>query len=158
MPFRCYKCGKCCTTLGRSITIEELTPTEIRGKSVITGEKIHIPRTTDLDDVFADRAVFNQYPDACPFLRQESEITWICLAYTAMPSHCKTLECYVMLILHPDGSVAGKIRAKRTLSTEDPSLKELYDTTLADIPAKEDVVWHKEARKVLISKGYKVKM
>jgi hypothetical protein len=157
MPIRCYKCGKCCTTLGHSITIEQTTSTEIIGKSAITGEKIHIPRTTNLDDAFADRSIFTQYPDACPFLHQENENIWICLAYTAMPSHCKALECYVMLILHPDGSVAGKIRAKRTLATEDPSLKELYDTVLVGIPAKEDVVWHKKARKVLISNGYKVK-
>jgi hypothetical protein len=157
MPFRCYKCGKCCTTLGRSITIEQNTSTEILGKSAITGEKIRIPRTANLDDAFADRSVFNQYPDACPFLRQESETIWICLAYTVMPSHCKTLECYTMLILHPDGSVAGKVRTKRTLATEDPVLKELYDTVLVDISAKEDIVWQKEARKVLISKGYKVK-
>jgi len=158
MPFRCYKCGKCCTTLGRSITIEQITPTEMIGKSAITGEKIRISHTADLDDASASQTVLNQYPDACPFLRQESETTWICLAYAVMPSHCKALECYAMLILHPDGSVAGKIRAKRTLSTEDPSLKELYDTVLVHISAKEDVVWHREARKVLISEGYKVKM
>jgi len=157
MPFRCYKCGKCCTTLGRSITIEQIKPTEIIGKSAITGQKIQISRTADFDHAFADHSVFNQYPDACPFLRPNGEDVWICLAYAVMPSHCKALECYVMLILHPDGSIAGKVRAKRTLATEDPDLKELYDTVLVDIPAKEDIVWQKEARKVLISKGYKVK-
>ena len=157
MPFRCYKCGKCCTTLGHSITIEETTSTEISGKSAITGEKIRISRTPDLDDALADRSVFNTFPDACPFLRQIGENIWICLAYAVMPSHCKALECYVMLIFHPDGSVAGKVRAKRTLATEDPDLQELYDTVLVNIAAKQDIVWQKEAKKVLVSKGYKVK-
>jgi Fe-S-cluster containining protein len=158
MPFRCYKCGKCCTTLGRSITIEQITDTGVIGKSAITGEKIHLPQTPSLKEKLAENSVFETYPDACPFLRQETETIWFCLAHAVMPSHCKALECYVMLILHSDGSVVGKIRAKRTLSTEDATLKELYDTVLVFIPAKEDVVWQKEAKKILISKGYKVKM
>ena len=158
MPFRCYKCGKCCTTLGRSITIEQITDTKVIGKSAITGEKIHLQHTKELKKMLADTSLFVTYPDACPFLRQETETIWHCLAYAVMPSHCKALECYVMLILHSDGSVAGKVRAKRTLSTEDTTLKELYDTVLMHISAKEDVIWQKEAKKVLVSKGYKVKM
>ena len=157
MPFRCYKCGKCCTTLGRSITLEQSTGTSIIGKSAITGEVIRIPYTAELNEKLSDHSIFNTYPDACPFLRQETEKIWFCLAYAVMPSHCKALECYVMLILHPDGSVAGKIRAKRTISTEDSILKELYDTHLVHISAKEDIIWQKEAKKVLLSKGYKVK-
>lgn len=119
---------------------------------------IHLPYTLDLKEKITDISIFETYPDACPFLHQETETIWHCLAYSVMPSHCKALECYAMLILHSDGSVAGKVRAKRTLSTENAILKELYDTVLVHIPAKEDVVWQKEAKKVLVSKGYKVKM
>ena len=158
MPFRCYKCGKCCTTLGRSITIEQITEREVIGKSAITGEKMHLQHTQELNEKLKNESVFVTYPDACPFLRQETETAWHCLAYAVMPSHCKALECYAMLILHSDGSVAGKVRAKRTLSTEDTTLKELYETDLMHISAKEDVVWQREAKKILVSKGYKVKM
>jgi hypothetical protein len=138
--------------------IEKITDTEVIGKSAITGEKIHLPHTPEVKEKLADVSVFAVFPDACPFLRQETETIWHCLAYAAMPSHCKALECYVMLILDSAGSVVGKVRAKRTLSTEDETLKELYDTVLVHIPAKEDVVWQKEAKKIMVSKGYKVKM
>ena len=158
MPFRCYKCGKCCTTFGHSITITQRTHTEILGKSALTGEGIRVPLSSELCSQLDDTSVFTEYPDACPFLRQTSPHIWSCLAYAAMPSHCKKFECYSMLILNADKEIIGKVREKRTLSTENSNLRNLFDTQLASLTATEDVVWRKEARKILISNGYTVKM
>jgi len=125
----------------------------------MTGERF-IGQLTEIGkEAFEDKTIFSTFPDACPFLRQgRSDKTYICTIYGTMPSHCRALECYVILIKDSNGEVVGKVRDKRQLSTDNDVLRTLYNSHILPISSKNEVVWQKEAKKILTEAGYKVKM
>ncbi len=125
----------------------------------MTGERFFGRLTGSGKEVFDDTSIFSAFPDACPFLRAgDTENTYICTIYDTMPSHCKNFACYVILIKNSQGLVVGKVRNNRFLSTDDADLRRLYNTDILSIQSKNEAIWQKEAKKILVGAGYKVIM
>lgn len=159
MPFRCYLCGRCCTALGQHIAIQSREGNVFHCTSSMTGESFTGHLTENGKEVFDDTSIFTEFPQACPFLRQGiSDKIYICTIFDTMPSHCRSFECYTMLIRDTQGEVVGKVRQKRSLSTGDEHLRNLFNSRIVPIQTKNEVLWQKEAKKILNEAGYKVKI
>jgi len=125
----------------------------------MTGERFTGRLTGKGKEVFDDTSIFTEFPQACPFLRKGSiEKTYICTIFDTMPSHCRSFECYTILISDSKGEVIGKVRQKRSLSTDDEHLRNLYNSLIVPIQSKNEALWQKEAKIILTKAGYKVKI
>jgi Fe-S-cluster containining protein len=129
--FVCSRCGKCCISLGRHITIERsLSPVQHYCRIGITGDILPVTIGPAHRELYVSG---QQDPGWCPFLRKTPSNTFSCTIYDTRPAICREFRCRTMIIRDQDGKEAGHAAGK-SLSTSDTRLVELWEELKGSSP------------------------
>ena len=159
MGFECFRCGECCRHLGLVHTIsEDCGEYRYVIDNKYTGEKTPVTVDPDKRELFLDRSIFAAFPHACPFFRHEAGTGLAsCTVHGSRPGICRDYGCWRILILNHRGYPVGKIRFVRSLITEDPQLRRVWDACVAEIVEPDDARWENQMIKTLVRAGYSVR-
>ena len=70
MVFECQQCGECCHHMGQVHAIQEIRGEfEFLVNNQYTGEKTVVIVDQDKRNLFLDKSIFREQPEACSFLR-----------------------------------------------------------------------------------------
>lgn len=159
LSFECHQCGECCSHLGLVHTIEEE-----RGayrfliRNQYTGERTPVVVDPDKVELFCDRSIFTERPEACPFFRyDQSSAKGYCTVHLTRPEICRDYGCWRLLILDARGKRAGRIMGQRHLASEDPGLTRLFLAQIDHLVEPDDQVWDATVIRVLVRAGYTVR-
>jgi len=137
---------------------------EIRGEfeflvnNQYTGEKTAVIIDQDKHHLFADKSIFLEQPEACPFLRYHPmDKKAYCTVHLTRPGICRDYGCWRLLILNPQGSRAGRIMYQRAFFSDDDDLTRLWKTCIDPINEPDDAIWEEKIRGILTSAGYTVR-
>jgi len=159
LPFECIRCGECCVSLGlvHSIT-EQCGDFSFLVSNNQTGEENRVTVDPDKRELFLDRCILKKLPDACPFFRHEpGSDAASCTIHHSRPSICRDYQCWRLLIIDHRGRWAGKIPYVRSLVTEDPRLRRLWDACIEHEEEADDRVWEDRMIRILARAGYSVR-
>ncbi|MFA4876332.1 MAG: YkgJ family cysteine cluster protein [Methanoregula sp.] len=158
MPFECSQCGECCSHLGLVHTIrEDHGNLRFLVNNEYTGEKTEVVVDTDKIDLFSDRSIFAERPEACPFFRfNRNENKGYCTVHLTRPEICRDYGCWRILILDPEGKRAGRIMCQRFLASEDEHLTRLFEKEVDILSMLDDAAWDREIIRILGTAGYTV--
>ncbi len=159
MAFECQQCGECCHHMGQVHTIME-----IRGEFTFlvnnqyTGEKTEVIVDQDKHQLFSDKSIFLEQPEACPFLRYEREDgKAYCTVHLTRPEICRDYGCWRLLILNARGSRAGRIMYQRAFFSDDADLTRLWITCIDNLTEPDDDVWEEKVTRILLNAGYTIR-
>jgi Fe-S-cluster containining protein len=134
MAFECRMCGTCCMYLGDYIALErQLGPFTFACESVSTGTPFTAVVDRDKRDLFLDESWISRHPHACRFLRPRGGQV-ICTIHETSPAQCRFYRCIVMRVFDRRGNLIGTVRGTLALHSDDPALREVWETALAGIP------------------------
>lgn len=162
-PFTCDRCGKCCVSLGQSITIER----QLNDRDYYCRSKIdHAIFLAHVDEEFreeiadeflaAESSPGDTGKNPCRFLRMSPSGTGYCCAiYATRPKVCQNFLCYHMLIRTRDGVICGRVIGKTTLRTEDPDLEQIWNVEVNPVPFTNALEWIKQVTAILAGHGYR---
>jgi Fe-S-cluster containining protein len=123
-----------------------------------TGEKTLVFVDPDKQQLFGDKSIFLEHPEACPFLRyRENEKKAYCTVHITRPEICRDYGCWRLLILDASGSRAGRIMFQRTFFSDDENLTRLWKTLIDPINELDDTTWETKIREILTGAGYTVR-
>ena len=160
--FICDRCGKCCVSLGQSITIErQLNDRDYYCRSKIDNA-IFIARVDpayreEIADEFAEGKTPQAGADKepCRFLRKAPDGQGsCCVIYATRPDVCRTFRCYRMIVRNREGAICGKVIGKNTLRTEDPVLETIWNGEVLPVPCFDASAWARQVATVLAGHGY----
>jgi len=159
MVFECQQCGECCHHMAQVHKIEEIRGDfEFLVNNQYTGEKTEVIIDSDKHDLFLNKSMFLDQPDACPFLRYKSDDgKAYCSVHLTRPEICRDYGCWRLLILDARGMRAGRIMYQRTFVSDDADLTRLWMTCIDDLVEPDDGVWDEKITRILINAGYTVR-
>jgi Fe-S-cluster containining protein len=132
-------------SLGRHIRIERsISSAQHYCRIAITGELLPVTVSPQHRDLF-----FSGERDSswCPFLRKGGDL-YTCTIHETLPRLCREFRCRTMQIYDLDGQVAGYVKGRRSLISEDPNLASLW----SEIPADSG---DDEMKEILKRQGYR---
>ena len=159
--FICDRCGKCCISLGRHITIErQLSDRDYYCRCAI--DKTVFPASVDpafraeIAGEYETGELNHNGPGSkpCPFLRKSPDGKGTCAIYAARPKVCREFRCYRMLIRNREGTICGTVIGKNTLRTEDPVIEGLWNARVAALPFCDPAAWTRSVSAILGEYGY----
>jgi uncharacterized protein len=166
--FICDRCGKCCVSLGSSITIErKLNDRDYYCRSRIDNTLFlaHVdPKyRREIPDELATEGSRQTGREnrPCVFLRKNLEGDGTrCAIFPTRPQVCREFRCYRMLVYNNSGHLSGKVIGAGEISTSDEVLSRLWKEKIASIPhahpaGANDPVWVKKATGVLAAHVYR---
>lgn len=107
--------------------------------------------------LLADRSIFERWPLACPFLREDpADGKACCTIHQTRPDICREYRCWRLLILNASGARAGRVMERRHLAADDPALAVFWETHVAKIREDDDARWDEKAISLLVQAGYRV--
>ncbi len=146
-PFVCTDCGRCCRSIGRTITIER----RVTGRQYDCRESVHGERFR--------ATVKEEYrgtvpgSEGCPFLVWQSLGGSVCACYPTRPRVCREFRCARLRIYDTEGTVRGRLVGHGSLLTEDGRLLACWKTLE---PARiDDPSWRDDAGRTLARAGYR---
>ncbi len=146
--FVCTRCGKCCMSLGRHIRIERsISSVQHYCRIAITGELLPVTVSPQHRDLFSSGERDSRW---CPFLRRDRNL-YTCTIHETLPRLCREFRCRTMQIYDRDGHVAGYVKGRRSLSSEDRNLALLW----SEIPADSD---DDDMKEILKRQGYRAEL
>jgi Fe-S-cluster containining protein len=159
LPFECIQCGECCSHLGLVHSIrEERGGNRFLLYNQYTGDEQEVVLDSDKIDLFSDKSTFEREPEACPFFRfKETDGKGYCTIHLTRPDICRDFSCWRLLVLDHTGRRAGRVMFIRTLVTEDPVLRRLWDECIDTIGDPDDAVWEDLMIDTLTRAGYSVR-
>ena len=159
MVFECQQCGECCHHMGQVHSIRETRGDfEFLVNNQYTGEKNIVAVDPDKHSLFADTIIFQDYPEACPFLRYSGEDgKAYCTVHLTRPEICRDYGCWRLLILDSKGHRAGRIIYQRTFLPDDTDLICLWKNHVDNLNEPDDVKWDKKITRILSDAGYTVR-
>jgi len=159
MPFECIRCGDCCTGLGLvHVIAEQRGDFSFLVSNNQTGEETLVTVDPDKRDLFLNQTILTRLPDACPFFRHEpGSSAASCTVHSTRPSICRDYQCWRLLIVDRRGNRAGKIPHARSLVTEDPQLRRLWEACIEHDEEADDRVWEDRMIRILAREGYAVR-
>ncbi len=123
-----------------------------------TGDEQEVVIDSDKIGLFSDRSTFDHEPEACPFFRfNATDRKGYCTIHATRPDICRDFSCWRLLILDAQGRRAGRIMFLRTLCTEDPLLRRLWDQCIDTIDEPDDGAWDRKMIDTLTRGGYAVR-
>ena len=144
--FVCTRCGKCCLSLGRHIRIERsISSAQHYCRIAVTGELLPVTVSPQHRDLFSSGERDSSW---CPFLRKEGGDLYTCTVHETLPRLCREFRCRTMQIYDRDGRVAGYVKGRRSLISEDRNLASLW----SEIPADSG---HAAIKEILKRYGYR---
>jgi len=93
----------------------------------------------------------------CPFLCEMDEDgcrKYYCAIYDSAPKFCRDFKCCTARIKDMNGAEKGRIQGRRTLLTDDESLREMWDSHNEINDISDDEKWVEMLDKLLKSHGY----
>jgi hypothetical protein len=137
---------------------------EIRGEFTFlvnnqyTGEKTEVIVDQDRHQLFSDKSIFLEQPEACPFLRYHREDgKAYCTVHLTRPEICRDYGCWRLLILNARGSRAGRIMYQRAFFSDDADLTRLWITCIDNLTETDDEVWEEKVTRILLNAGYTIR-
>lgn len=123
-----------------------------------TGEKTAVIIDQDKHHLFADRSIFLEHPEACPFLRYHPDSgKAFCTVHLTRPEICRDYGCWRLLILNYRGLRAGRIMYQRAFFSDDTDLTRLWMTCIDNLHEPDDDVWDRKVTAILMNAGYTVR-
>jgi hypothetical protein len=159
VPFECRQCGECCSHLGLVHTIkEDRGDYRFLVRNEYTGEETEVSVDPDKVQLFLDRGIFEELPEACPFFRTDKKTgKAYCTVHQTRPGICREYGCWRMLILDFRGRWAGRIMYRRHLVSDDAILNRLFEQCINSIDEPDDDAWDDEVIRILSKAGYAVR-
>lgn len=112
----------------------------------------------DKISLFADRSIFSERPEACPFFRYDAPAgKGYCTVHLTRPEICQDYGCWRLLILDGSGRRAGRIMGQRHLASEDALLTRLFEEEINHRVEPDDAAWDPRVIEVLVRAGYTVR-
>lgn len=158
MPFFCVRCGECCSQMGDVHVVEEERG---QGRFLVanryTGERDEVEVDPALACLYPDRRVFERWPMACPFLREDTESgEVVCIVHRTRPEICREYRCWRLLVLDASGVRAGRVMERRHLAADDPALRAFWEEHIAGIREGDIDRWDEQVILLLKGAGYMV--
>jgi len=160
--FICDRCGRCCISLGQSITIErQLNDRDYYCRSQIDNSifLVHVEpafREEIAEEYGTGDTARSAEKRPCPFLRRNPERDGMtCAIYATRPKVCRDFRCYKMIVVNRDGTPCGRVIGKNTLRTADPALQEIWDKQAACLPCNDFGLWSRQVSAILADNGYR---
>ncbi|MDN7025940.1 YkgJ family cysteine cluster protein [Methanoculleus sp. FWC-SCC1] len=159
MTFACIQCGECCSHLGQvHIIAEAYGGYRFRIRNVYTGEETLVRVDPDKEHLYAEKSIFKERPEACPFLRADPENRRVCcIVHATRPGICRDFSCWRLLIVDAAGTRAGRVMGSRHLVADDPALQELWDRDVRTLREPDDAAWEEEMTRRIRRAGYAVR-
>ena len=159
MVFECQQCGECCHHMGQVHTIKEVRGEyEFLVDNTYTGEKTIVIIDQDKHHLFFDKSIFQEQPEACPFLRYRSDDRKAyCTVHLTRPEICRDYGCWRVLILNSRGVRAGRIMYQRAFFSDDADLTRLWMMCIDPLTEPDDAIWDEEVTRILVNAGYSVR-
>lgn len=146
VPFRCTDCGRCCASLGRSISVER----RVTGRHYDCREAVW--REAFRAEVEEEHRSAVPSPTGCPFLVHLSPGRSTCACHATRPRLCREYRCASMRAFDRDGAERGHVGGRRSLLSDDPALQSLWDAG----DGEDDTTWRKRIETALVDAGYRV--
>jgi len=105
-------------------------------------------------DSFPENCATRENPEACPFLLTFDDGTQPCAIYQTRPDFCRKFICCTMRIFDQSGKEIGEVKGKASLSTDDPRLKEVWESVTSGISTPDDAAWRKAVAEALEKEDY----
>jgi uncharacterized protein len=166
--FSCDRCGKCCVSLGPSITIErQLNDRDYYCRCRIGNTLFlaHVDpgyRDQISDELAAEGSgQIGREKKTCIFLRKNLEGDGTrCAIFPTRPQVCREFRCYRMLVYDTSGHLSGKVIGAGEISTSDETLARIWKEKIASIPhahpkGSNDPAWVKKVAGILAAQGYR---
>lgn len=159
MPFACIQCGECCSQMGDvHVVREECGDGRFLMENRYTGEVHAVGIDPDKVGLFSDRSVFERWPGACPFLREDpADGKAYCIVHLTRPEICREYSCWRLLVLNARGRRVGRVMERRYLATDDPDLRAFWEKHVVGIREDDDARWDEQAIEMLNRAGYEVR-
>jgi Fe-S-cluster containining protein len=123
-----------------------------------TGEKTVVMVNPVKHNLFADKSIFVDHPEACPFLRYDPvDGKAYCTVHFTRPEICRDYGCWRLLILNSRGLRAGRIMYQRTFFSDDADLTRLWMTCIDNLTEPDDAIWEEMITRILINAGYTIR-
>jgi len=123
-----------------------------------TGEETEVSVDPDKVQLFLDRSIFEELPEACPFFRTDRKTgKAYCTVHLTRPDLCREYGCWRMLILNFRGGRAGRIMYQRHLASDDAILSRLFEQCINNIDEPDDAAWDNKVIHILSRAGYSVR-
>lgn len=159
MVFECQQCGECCHHMGQVHKIREtLSEVEFLVNNQYTGQKTVVIVDQDKHNLFFDKSIFLEQPEACPFLRYHKvDRKAYCTVHLTRPEICRDYGCWRLLILNSQGKRAGRIMYQRAFFSDDAVLTKLWNECMDPLEEPDDELWDEKITSLLINAGYTVR-
>lgn len=123
-----------------------------------TGEETEVSVDPDKVQLYRDRSIFEELPEACPFFRTDKKTgKAYCTVHLTRPGICRDYGCWRLLILNFRGRRAGRIMYQRHLASEDAILSQLFEQCIDPISEPDDPAWDDRVIRILTEAGYSVR-
>jgi hypothetical protein len=145
VPFTCTDCGRCCASLGRSISIERrVTGRHYDCREAVRREEFR----AEVDDEYREVVPAST---GCPFLVWPSPGRSACACHGTRPRLCSEYRCASMRVYDRDGVERGHVGGRRSLLSDDPGLALLWD----ECENESDAAWRERIDALLAQAGYR---
>ncbi len=140
------------------------TITEERGNytfvvcNYYSGDVKEVRVDADKIALYEDRSSLENLPQACPFLRFDTETgkAW-CTVHLTRPDICRDYCCWRLLIRDAQGRRAGRVLYQRTFLPDTPELGRLWEEMKPTLNGLDDREWDKAVIRSLTAAGYRVR-
>ncbi|NLX48843.1 MAG: YkgJ family cysteine cluster protein [Methanospirillum sp.] len=145
VSFVCTSCGRCCSSLGRSISIVR----RVTGRHFDCQEAVrHESFRAEIADEYRGSVPSGE---ACPFLVRTALDEAICACYQTRPRLCREYRCASMRVFDSGGVERGHVGGRRSLLSDDPILVALWDSG----DGENDATWRKRMDAAITAVGYR---
>lgn len=153
--FTCTRCGKCCISLGRHIRITKSTSQFSHTLHVkVSGETRPVLVEPGYRDLFLSRSAPSYENGWCPFLRKTGDGIHVCTIYSSRPLICRSFRCCTLRIFDGAGREIGKVKGRRSLSTDNPDLERIWAEEILPFSTLPDGEFFPRCRSVLETHGF----
>lgn len=153
--FTCTHCGKCCISLGSHIRLGKSASQFSHTIHVtVSKETRQVQIDPDLRDIFLQTTAPSYENGWCPFLRRTADGMYVCTIYASRPGVCRSFRCCTMRILDPEGREIGKVKGRRSLSTTDPRLTQVWSEEIIPFTTLPDGEFFSRCGSVLKTHGF----
>lgn len=111
-----------------------------------------------LYQLYDDRDIFTERPQACPFFRKnKADGLYYCTVHLTRPEICREYGCWRFLILDSQGNRVGRIMQSRHLDTQSPSLRHIWNTRIGNLHEDDDRIWDQKMCEIVKNAGFKIR-
>ena len=154
--FECTVCGRCCMGMGRYVKVTGVMgPDKYAAIHGISNETFYpVVLKAFRGDFDIDKKKVEQ--GWGPFLMDaDDEGKYYCIVHDTIPEICRKYKC-VSMSFYKSETIAGSLRGRTTLVSDDGALKSLWDNSVMTFPVDDYAAWKENLKKVLSDNGYTV--